>query len=286
MAKQKRHKILRIPFIGSKWDRVNDVKDIAEAGGYTRVIEPFGGSGVLSVNLALEGLEAVINDYDHYFDDFEELCDLQDKMLDDIETMGFEVGIKIKQPQHVIDWLQNYVANMTPKQRRFLAQNYMFSVETARYDGTEVKGFKYIKYNKRSDSRREYFKVIKGNNVKLDNLDYLDFFEKYAHEEPGHKTLMLLDPPYLNSTQSSYKNEAFFGLAETIGLLDLAFGSGLDFILFNQIAKDTEALIGLYKPDILDIKTRKRTTHSGTLREDVLALVQHTKNQKVTNTTP
>lgn len=90
--------MISIPFSGTKRYSYKHIKRIVEENGYKTVLEPFGGSGVLSVNLFNDGLveSAIINDYDGFFDDYLEFLDVRDKLIEDCKNAGLNKIVRRK----------------------------------------------------------------------------------------------------------------------------------------------------------------------------------------------
>lgn len=263
--------IISIPFPGSKRNRVRELLDIMEKGGYTRMVEPFGGSCVIGVNLERKGYECVCNDYDRFFDNFADKIAAKRHVVGELLAAGIE-----KHPTRTLtprqrDFLKELVTPYPPDVRQFLASNFMFSSRRTEYKGEDVNGFRYF-FNSIDFERDEaYSKAIEA--LTLASMDYRDFITRYVKTNDP-KTLVVLDPPYLNSTQKGYKNGVFFGLAESVQLLKRMKSLRNDFVWFNQIEKDIKVILDLLDLDYT-IKTKNTTMGgSGQKRQDVLAYVQ------------
>ena len=111
----------------------------------------------------------------------------------------------------------------------------------------------------------------------MDNLDYKEFIEKYLILG-DRKTLVIVDPPYLNSAQKQYGDE-FFGLEKTIKLLNVLKEKRNDFIFFNQIKEDSIELLKLYGFSF-EHSTKTAYMAAGRKREDFMA---HIKFSEVNN---
>ena len=265
--------MLTIPFVGSKRDRLKEVVDIVKKGGYTRVVEPFGGSCVMSVNAHRHtGAECFANDYDRFFENFEETLQVKDDLMDYLLSKGLKKskGKKVLPEEHR-QILQEAVAPLTPNQRKFLSSNFLFSAKRTSYTGEGVKDFRYFVNDITTEKNRLYWEALQ--QITLDNLDYKDFIEKYV-PQGDDKTLVLLDPPYLNSYQKSYENETYFGLSDTIKLLHIITQKEVDYILFNQRSEDIVALVSLFS-DQFEVFKREKSIAKGNniIREDVMIYV-------------
>lgn len=265
--------MLTIPFSGSKRNYLNLVTHIVEEGGYDTVYEPFGGSAVLSVNLynSRNVKRAVINDYDRLFDIYPKYLDVKDRIIRECKDYGIEKGngkSKMTIPQ------QKFVQSLIEKEDKdlwpLLANNFVFSARVTS-GNVHLKDFVYFINDIGTEKQREYLKVV--NNLERDSLDYKDFFREHKTEF-NEKSLIILDPPYLNSAQKQYKNKTFFGLADTIELLKIVQETNTDFLFFNMIERDTKALLDLYGFNIERFTVKGLSLNYTSKREDVMAYIK------------
>lgn len=149
---------------------------------------------------------------------------------------------------------------------RYLAKNFVFSARRSTRR-VQLADFIYYMNELSTDEDREFYNNLK--NIQLDNLDYRDFISKYIQpNDPG--TLIVLDPPYLNSSQKQYNNDTFFGLCETISLLKTMKQLRNDFIFFNMVEKDSIELLNLLG---FNYTYSTKTVFMNNYREDFLAYV-------------
>lgn len=234
-------KVKSIPFIGSKRYAVKKVYEIVKNGGYELILEPFGGSCVISANLKANGIKRCIaNDYDELFKDFDKTLDAKEYVI----SKMFERGVKKSDKRLSADdaeYLQSLVEGYPPMTLKFLSNNFMFSAKRTNYNGEGVQDFVYFTNNTDVNRDREFYELIK--DIELESLDYKDFLDRHL-VAGDKKTLVILDPPYLNSYQKAYENDVYFGLKETIDIINRCKNN--DFILFNQTQQDIESLLDVY----------------------------------------
>lgn len=279
---------LSIPFSGNKKNRYKEVRDIVIAGGYDTVLEPFGGSGVLSVNLKLEGLvkRAIVNDYDNLFVDYPIALKYREDLIRRCERAGFKKDDREKLPDHQIKQLQEWVRKIPPKYYNYISVNFVFSGRRAS-GSIEPQDFRYFMKGSDMTEARMFFKA--AGSLELDHLDYRDFFAKHNKDLHRKKSLWIIDPPYLNSAQKQYENGQFFGMAESIELIQLILAGSSDVILFNQVKKDWEAILDFAGVKNYTILTKLSAPGTGQLaktrmggstgvkgyREDVLIYIRN-----------
>lgn len=268
--------MISIPFSGSKRNRYKEVRKIVEDNGYTKVYEPFGGSAVLSVNLFREGLvdKAIINDYDHLFDLYPAYLDIKDNLIRKCLDKGFTKGNKrINEEQRC--FLQSEIMNCDKRYWHLLSSNFVFSGR--RTAEARLSDFVYFMNDITTDKQREYLKTV--SQVERDSLDYKDFIKKH-YKDFDDTTLLIVDPPYMNSEQKAYNNQTFFRLAETLKLLTMLKDMGIDFIFFNMVERDVIEVLKLFGFKNFEVRTRRVSQSATSIREDCMVYVRSVQNAK------
>lgn len=264
--------MISIPFLGSKRNYIKSVEEIISLNGYTKVFEPFGGSCVLSVNAFNDGLieKAYVNDFDHLFDIYPEYLDIKDKLISDLNDKGIHKNLKRKKLSvENQKTLQSLVSQIDKKFWPLLANNFVFSGRAA--GEIKLKDFVYLLNEIGTDKQRYYLSIV--NQLERSTLDYRDFYRKYQNEFDS-RSLIIIDPPYLNSVQKHYKNSDFFGLADTLELLEATKETGADFLFFNMVERDTRKLLEIFGFDIAGFEVRTKSLNYSAVREDILAHVR------------
>lgn len=266
--------MITIPFIGSKRNRVKEIEAIIKDGAYEQVIEPFGGSGVISVNAYNDGFitNAIINDYDHFFDDYGDKIELKYALYSRLNARGvFRVPDKKKLEPWQCEVLQEEISKTPEKYWRFLSSNYVFSGKRTRNKALKLKDFTYCVDNFDRTREDTYYNIIK--QIKIEHGDYHEIIDKYANTD--RRTLWIFDPPYLNSSQKSYDNTAFFGLYETFELVEMAQQVPGDYILFNMVSRDLKKILELEGVECFRINSKKSSIGTGDVstRDDAMAYV-------------
>lgn len=287
--------MISIPFSGSKRYSYKHVKKIVEENGYKTVLEPFGGSGVLSVNLYNDGLveKAIINDFDHFFDDYEEYLDIKDWIVDECYKFGIKkrTGGSGKDTSYIIDgdkripiksrvlkgndrdFLQNLISKVDKKYWRLLAQGSNFCHSgVSSHETIKLNDFTNFERDLTTTKQRQYLKVY--NECISDSLDYKDFIEKYKPYITTD-TLLIIDPPYTGTAQKQYKEE--FSDKRTQELVDLLLTLDCDFVFFNANEDDVKRWLSR-GGNVEVINTYKSSIVPKTSRQDVMAFVRNTKH--------
>lgn len=267
--------MISIPFLGSKRNYIKQVEEVIKSNGYTKIFEPFGGSCVLSVNAFNDGLieKAYINDYDHLFDIYPEYLDIKDRLVSELYEKGIFKDVKKKKlPVDHQEILQNLVSQIDKKYWSLLANNFVFSGRAA--GEINLKDFVYFFNEIGTEKQRYYLSII--NQLERSSLDYKDFYKKYQNEFDS-RSLIIIDPPYLNSVQKHYKNSEFFGLADTLELLEATKETGTDFLFFNMVERDTRKLLEVFGFNIVDFHIKRKALNYGSSREDILAYVSQNR---------
>lgn len=265
--------MISVPFSGSKRYRYKEVKEIAQNGPYSAVFEPFGGSCVLSVNLMRDRVikRAVANDYDGLWEIYPEYLRIKERIVGRLEEAGIQKSQKPLGPKQC-GLLQSLIKDVPKKYWQLLADNFVFSACRASGD-YGLSSFRYFMNNTDMGKQWEYLNEI--GRIELERLDYREFLEKRRPEFEGNPdALVILDPPYLNSIQKQYKNGLFFGVSETIELLEYMRDCGCDFIFFNQNSRDMKAILrvmGLNATHL--VRVSNSSGHGSKEREDDLAYI-------------
>ena len=273
--------LLKTSFSGSKVNRVREIKELIKNKKYKRVIEVFGGSCCISNNLKRDNIveEAIANDYDHYFDNFEDNMIYKEKLIDQLIELGF---VKFQKPlsKDKREELQNLIKEIQDNKNllKYLAKNFVYS---SRRSANDINVFDFCYFMSELSTKYDKEFYINLKNVHLDSLDYKDFIKKYSTFN-DRDTLIILDPPYLNSYQKQYCNEKYFGLSETIRLLHTMKQLKNDFIFFNVSEKNSVDLLYLFGFNFT-YNTIKTYLSSNNYREDFLAYVTYDEKESKCN---
>lgn len=96
-------KVIAVPFAGNKRYRVKEIAEIVKDGGYTEVIEPFGGSCVISANLQKEGIaDCIANDYDGFIKRLPEIIKAKEETVSYLFSIGAEPRKSERQPEQTL----------------------------------------------------------------------------------------------------------------------------------------------------------------------------------------
>lgn len=245
--------MISIPFSGSKRNWVGKVRELVRENGYDTVLEPFGGSCVLSANLYNEGLaQAYINDYDGLFDVYGEYLDIKDHIVEECLKRGLRPikhtskgdfrlerdGTRTPVPSRMLPEgeqkiLQEIVSGVDPKWYRLLSYgaNFCWPITTT-HTKVRKEDFKLFGSRLETDKQREYLAVIK--KMERDSMDWREFL-KARESAYSEKTLIIADPPYPNVKQVQYKGKV--DGAGTAEILEALRDSGCPFVFFGYDSK-------------------------------------------------
>lgn len=109
-------------------------------------------------------------------------------------------------------------------------------------------------------------------------MDYKEFLTEH-YKDFDDTTIIILDPPYMNSTQKAYDNRYFFGLSATLQMLQMVKEMQVDFIFFNMIERDVIEVLKVFGFQDFEVRTRRITQTSTSSREDCLAYVRNYKKK-------
>lgn len=249
---------------------------------------------MLTLNLYRDGLvqKGVANDYDHFFDDYEKYLDYKDWIVKSCIEHGIKprkdsghysgmtayyyddngkrqpINLKLNDEEQA--YLQSLIAQVPKKYWDYLVlgSNFVYrSIVTARK--YKIGDFKYFKSYLKTDKQRAYLKAL--NEITLEHLDYKDFLEKYKEEIKSKRSLVIIDPPYVDTNQEQYKGS--FDEAQTKELVAMLNDLGCDFIFYNH---DEDKVVEWLKDyfDFWVIPTCKPATTSNGKRRDIMAYVK------------
>lgn len=247
--------MIGVPFSGSKRYSYKRVAQIVKDNGYESVFEPFGGSCILSVNLYRDGLvgRAVANDYDGYFDLYPEYLVLKEKVVEEGYRRGLKRTIRTGRPKRKTcvveadesltqvksqtmckedrEILQDIISEIVPEGfwRYFIFSGNFSHSSVSSHEKIKLKDFTIFGNDLTTKRGWEYYEAL--GEIELEHCDYKEFIDKHLYEI-DKKSLLILDPPYVNTYQKQYKGS--FTEEQTIELLDIIKSLGCDFIFFNH----------------------------------------------------
>ena len=272
-----------IPFQGNKklWKNkfINIIKEMGE---YDIYVDLFGGSGILShwVKHIYPSSTVIYNDFDKY----EDRCK-QIKETNEILTRCREVckGLKKKQP----------LGEERTKEIKKIFKEY------SNPDLLTLNG--QLHYTRRIDknfkSFDDFFKEKLYNNLngkdfkesgtyfeglKIYSKDWHELFEEIIKENQGKnkKILFIMDPPYLYTDKSQYKNN-YWLLNDSLKLFEII--AGYDSLLFSSDVSGFKELIDAinkyFKTNINYKYIYNRMTKINKPREDYCLIFQRNSEE-------
>ena len=246
--------MIGVPFSGSKRYSYKRVAQIVKDNGYESVFEPFGGSCILSVNLYRDGLvsRAVANDYDGYFDLYPEYLVLKEKVVEEGYRRGLKRTIRTGRPKRKTyrveddesltlinskslceedkEILQDIISEYVPEKfwRYFTSSNFAYSYVSS-HEKINLSDFVLFDGDLKTKHGWEYYEAL--GEIELEHCDYKEFIDKHLYEI-DKKSLLIIDPPYVNTPQKQYKES--LTEEQTLELLDIVKSLKCDFIFFNH----------------------------------------------------
>lgn len=290
--------MISIPFPGNKRRCYKRIKETFRKGGYTKVMEPFGGSCVLSVNLYNDGLveKAVVNDFDHLFDLYPEYLDKKDWVVNKMHERGVfrSVGVKGNMKRFTnaeeTEWkpIENHPLPMEDKKYleglmlevgrewwKLMSYGSVFNhAGVPNNEPIRLKDWRYFKGRTSTKWQREYYEVAK--NLERDSCDWREFLNKHEREMDD-KTLLLVDPPYFGTYNAAYHDRKI-SEADTIDLITRLNAIGVDYVFFNSDLEWVENALrstGVEDYEVMLVGVRNQSMNRN--RQDVMAYVRHTK---------
>lgn len=253
-------KLLYIPFKGTKKYSVKHIREIIEKYGYDTIYEPFGGSMCISVNLVGDGVNCYANDYDKLKERLPNILkarvELYERVKDKVTPQEDPLN---EEDRAIIYSAMEEMMNKYNVSLQDISSGYTFGATTNRIiKPCDIKYFRL--YTTVGNDRMGKFNE-ELQKVNIDSLDYIDYIKKYQ-QYFNKNTLLILDPPYLNSNQKGYENDKYFGIKDTIELLTYVKSLNVDFIIYNQIEEDLIALLKLLNLETKEIYRISNAIHN------------------------
>ena len=271
-----------IPFQGNKKLWKNKFIDIIkEMGEYDIYVDLFGGSGILShwVKHIYPSSTVIYNDFDKY----EDRCK-QIKETNEILTRCREVCKDLKKKQPLSE-------EQTKEIKKIFKE----------YSNPDLLTLKtQLHYTKRIDknfkSFDDFFKEKLYNNLNENDFketgtyfeglqiyskDWHELFEEITKKYNGKKILFIMDPPYLYTDKSQYKNN-YWLLNDSLKLFEIV--AGFDSLLFSSNVSGFKELIDAtnkyFKTNINYKYIYNRMVKINKPREDYCIIFQREKKEE------
>ena len=271
-----------IPFQGNKKLWKNKFIDIIkEMGEYDIYVDLFGGSGILShwVKHIYPSSTVIYNDFDKY----EDRCK-QIKETNEILTRCREVCKDLKKKQPLSE-------EQTKEIKKIFKE----------YSNPDLLTLKtQLHYTKRIDknfkSFDDFFKEKLYNNLNENDFketgtyfeglqiyskDWHELFEEITKKYNGKKILFIMDPPYLYTDKSQYKNN-YWLLNDSLKLFEIV--AGFDSLLFSSNVSGFKELIDAtnkyFKTNINYKYIYNRMVKINKPREDYCLIFQREKKEE------
>lgn len=230
-----------LPFRGQKRNWIRKIKEL-DLFNNKIVIDLFGGSGLLSHNIAEHHApkQVLWNDFDNYQSRLEmiEETELLRQKIRQYHDGSRRASKEVK--ERVITLLQEHKEKygrldyITCSSWLLFASKYRLTFEEL------IKETFYIRKMATPLNADGYLK-----NVTRVKADFREIIKQYAHQKD---VVYLCDPPYIMTSQKGYKQSDTFRLADFIELLELI--QNKPAILFSSTKSESDALLPLYfKPE-------------------------------------
>jgi hypothetical protein len=182
-----------IPYCGNKRQEVKHIYDNIDFTDITTVVEPFCGSCAMSyyISTQREGLKYILNDNNKYLKEMYEIM-LDDNKIEKIEK-DFEDKVKsFKDNKEMYDTIVKEDNLLS-----WFIKNKLYNIRPGLYPS--------LRSYKETINLKLFpiYNFFKNNDITFSNDCGLTIYEKYKNSK---NNLILLDPPYINSTNDYYLN--------------------------------------------------------------------------------
>ena len=226
---EKVYKSAPLPFQGQKRRFLNDLRDVlTRFDDIDTVIDLFGGSGLLAHNVkrARPELSVIYNDYDNYC---ERLANISrtNELLGKIRLLTKDAP----QDKRMPDSLRNEIIALIEDYSLTGFVDYLTLGTSLLFSGQWAKSFKELSsevfYNRVKQT--DYNAVGYLDGLQIEHKDYKELFNEYKDNK---RVLFLIDPPYLATDCTSYKN--YWGLSEYLDVLKILVGTRYIYFTSNK----------------------------------------------------
>ena len=273
-----------IPFQGNKklW-KTKFINIIKELGEYDIYVDLFGGSGILShwVKHIFPSSTVIYNDFDKY----EDRCK-QIKETNEILTRCREVCKGLKKKQQIDEEKTKEIKKIF---KEYSNPDLLTLKTQLHYTKRIDKNFKSfddffkekLYNNLNGNDYKESGKYFEG--LKIYSKDWHELFEEIIKENQGKnkKILFIMDPPYLYTDKSQYKNN-YWLLNYSLKLFEII--AGYDSLLFSSDKSGFKELIDAtnkyFKTNINYKYIYNRMNKINKPREDYVLIFQREKQEE------
>ena len=271
-----------IPFQGNKklWKNkfIDIIKEMDE---YDIYVDLFGGSGILShwVKHIFPSSTVIYNDFDKY----EDRCK-QIKETNEILTRCREVCKDLKKKQQIDEEKTKEIKKIF---KEYSNPDLLTLKTQLHYTKRIDKNFKSfddffkekLYNNLNGNDYKESGKYFEG--LKIYSKDWRELFEEIIKKYKGKKILFIMDPPYLYTDKSQYKNN-YWLLIDSLKLFEII--AGYDSLLFSSDKSGFKELIDAtnkyFKTNINYKIIYNKKNKINKPREDYVLIFQREKQEK------
>ena len=270
VSQPENYKKAPLPFQGQKRNWVKEVQEILEKKQPKKVIDLFGGSGLLSriAKDTLPNCEVVYNDFDGFskrIKSIPQTNEILEKLRLILGDHPREKKINETQKKKIIKVLKSY-QNFD---FQTVASSLLFSNNTAK----SVLDFeKKSLYN---SVKKENYKTANDylEGLKIVSLDWEKLFEKHKNED----VFWIIDPPYIATDQQNYGKKNYFKIADTLELLKNVI-TQQNVLYFSSEKSETEKTLKILGFENFEKKQKKSSVVSNGFYNDEMYIFSHTKN--------
>lgn len=226
---EKVYKSAPLPFQGQKRRFLNDLRDVlTRFDDIDTVVDLFGGSGLLAhtVKRARPELRVIYNDYDNYCERLANISRTND-LLGKIRLLTNDAP----QDKRMPDSLRNEILALIEDCSLNGFVDYLTLGTSLLFSGQWAKSFKELSsevfYNRVKQT--DYNAVGYLDGLQIEHKDYKELFNEYKGNK---RVLFLIDPPYLTTDCTSYKN--YWGLSEYLDVLKILVGTRYIYFTSNK----------------------------------------------------
>lgn len=229
--KDKKFSSAPLPFLGQKRRFLKQVKEVIEKSSIDTIyVDLFGGSGLLSHTIKAEqpSTTVVYNDFDNYSFRIENI-DYTNAVINDIRELVKDCpkDKKINEPvkQAILKRIKKEETQRGYVDYITVSSSILFSMKySTTFEDLEKQTF----YNCVRQSTYDASGYLEG--LTIVSKDYKELYDEYKNKP---NVLFLVDPPYLSTDVSAYK-ENYWKLTDYLDVLNVLDGSNYIYFTSNK----------------------------------------------------
>lgn len=262
--KEKKYTGNPLPFCGSKRYYVKRFREVLQqVGDVDTIVDLFGGSGLLArvAKDTLPHCRVIYNDFDYYVDRLAKICETN-ALLHEIAPLLTNVQRGKRVPPEV----KRKILSLILKHQQRGEVDYITLSASLLFSGKWAQSYEQMA------NQTMYNRIVHGdydatnylNGLEVAHEDYRTLF--YAHKD-NKRALFVIDPPYLQTDVTAYKEGVYWQLKDYLDVLALI--QQTKYVLFtsgkSQMLELCQWLNQNYNTEFLkgSVKYERNSTVSG-----------------------